>query len=497
MSRSTKASTLGLVCLLAKPVVGLAGWWTWSPDALTPHFAYQDPGSGDILHSSCSSNGTALFSTDKPNKFPIKAQAKPATPLAVTGWWDDDKNTPIASIFYQGTDDQIVNAFFTCDSKTGNYKLDPEGEDIVSDLSGAPSVHEKTGLAVTELGDSGGYRLYYHDEDGLVNQLAYDDDTDWRYDGPVSLKKTAGMSLAAVQTKGTNVSVAYPYDKKNMAVARFNKDNKNKWSLSSFPTPFDSPAPTNNTDPADIMLDTSGGESFTLSSFDNSAANLGIATNANAKLSVFYIGEDSQLHCISETKSAWKEEDSPGEKKWPEADDESGRLAVISPLESDEIWVYYTSGGNITQLYRDGSGTWYNAKVPSSPNATDANSGSGSGKGGSDGGDDSTNTDSGSGSDETDDAASPATGISTGAKAGIGVGVSAGVLALAGLGFFFLRKRRQAASPTEGKDSIGELGSRTSYHAVTELPTETHEPQELSTGQQKYELLGDTGHRVS
>lgn len=84
---------------------------------------------------------------------------------------------------------------------------------------------------MTELGDSGGYRLYYHDEDGLVNLLAYDDDTDWRYDGPVSLKKSGGMAIAALQTKGTNVSVVYPYDSKNIAVARFNNENKNKWSL--------------------------------------------------------------------------------------------------------------------------------------------------------------------------------------------------------------------------------------------------------------------------
>lgn len=84
---------------------------------------------------------------------------------------------------------------------------------------------------MTELGDSGGYRLYYHDENGLVNLLAYDDDTDWRYDGPVSLKKTDGMAIAALQTKGTNVSVAYPYDSKNIVIGRYNKENKNKWSL--------------------------------------------------------------------------------------------------------------------------------------------------------------------------------------------------------------------------------------------------------------------------
>jgi hypothetical protein len=104
MSRSTIASTVGIVCLLANPVAGLAGWWTWSPDVLTPHFAYQDPGSGDILHSSCNSNGSAAFLSDKPNKFPLKAQPKPGTPLAVTGWWDDDLNTPIVSILQLKSD---------------------------------------------------------------------------------------------------------------------------------------------------------------------------------------------------------------------------------------------------------------------------------------------------------------------------------------------------------------------------------------------------------
>ncbi|KAM0431249.1 hypothetical protein ACHAQK_010300 [Fusarium lateritium] len=495
MSRSTIASTIGLACLLANPVAGLAGWWTWSPDVLTPHFAYQDPGSGDILHSSCNSNGSAAFLSDKPNKFPLKAQPKPATPLAVTGWWDDDLNTPIASIFYQGTDDSIVNAFFTCDNKTGNYKLDTDGIDIVSDLGGAPSVHEKTGLAVTELGDSGGYRLYYHDEDGLVNLLAYDDDTDWRYDGPVSLKKTAGKAIAALQIKGTNVSVAYPYDSSNIAVARFNKDNKNKWSLESFPTPFDSPAPTNNTDPSDIRLDTSGDSSLTLSSFDDAAVNLGIAAGAKQKLSILYIGEDAQLHSISNNGGTWKEEESPGAKKWPKADDVSGRLAVVSPLDSTDIWVYYMSGDKVLELHRDGSGSWAKAKTPSSTTKNDDSESDN----GSDGSDDPTATDGSSDTKETESAAaSPetATGMTTGAKAGVGVGVGLGVMALLAAVFFFLRKRRQTPSSSQRKGSV-ELGSGASYRAV-EMPTAVHEPQELSASQdQKYELLGDTGHRIS
>ncbi|UZP38790.1 hypothetical protein NXS19_006606 [Fusarium pseudograminearum] len=488
MSRLTIASTLAIAGLLAEPVAGLAGWWTWSPETLTPHFAYQDPGSGNIVHSSCNSNGSAAFSTDSPNKFPVKTQPKAATPLAVTGWWDDDLNTPIASIFYQATDDSIINAFFTCDNKTGNYKLNPDGNDIVSDLADAPSVHEKTGLAVTELGDSGGYRLYYHDEDGLVNMLAYDDDTDWRYDGPVSLKKSGGMAIATLQTKGTNVSVVYPYDSKNIAVARFNNENKNKWSLESFPTPFDSPAPTNKTDPSDIELDSSEDSSFQLSSF-NSATNLGLSATTKQHLSVFYIGVDAELHAASNADGSWEEQETPGKKKWPHSDNESGRLAVVSPLSSDEIWLYYTSGDKIMELHRDGKGTWDDAKTPSSTSATNADDSEGSG-----GDDDSKDTDGGSGSSK-DATSSPSTGMTTGAKAGIGVGVGVGALAVAAAAFFFLRRRRQKAATNEGKESVGELASRNSYH---ELQTEVHEPQEmpLTTPHQQHELLGDTRHRA-
>ncbi|KAF5027600.1 hypothetical protein F66182_270 [Fusarium sp. NRRL 66182] len=499
MPSPTVASTLGLVFLLVKPATGLAAWWTWPSDALTPHFAYQDPGSGDILHSSCSSNGTAVFPTDNPHKFPIKTRPKPATPLVVTGWWDDELETPIASIFYQSADDSIVNGYFTCDLETGEYTLDPEGETIVSDEAGAPSVHDRTGLAIAELGDAGGYRIYYHDEDGLVNLLAYDDDTDWRYLGPVSRKRPAGMSLSAVQTKDTNVSVAYPYDGDNIAVAHFNEANRNKWSLTSFPTPFDSPTPTNRTDPSDMLLDSSGGESIALSSFDDTAVHLGITANTEAELSVFYIGQDSQLHRLSQADGAWEAVESPGETQWPEADEQSGPLAVVSVLETNEMWVYYSSGGGVMELHMDEGGTWAEAKKPSTGNNTDAASESGSNDPQStetSGEDGATSTDTSADGQETESTEEPAAGISSGAKAGIGVGVAAGVLALAAAGFFLVRRRRQTATE-DGKGSTAELGTPASYHAVTELAgRDTERPQELPSSSQKYELLGDTGHRT-
>lgn len=139
-----------------------------------------------------------------------------------------------ASIFYQGSDDSLVIADFECDYETGDYVLDPEGEYKFSGDAGAPSVHEKTGLAATELGDSGGYRLFYHDENGLVCLLAFDDDTDWQYRGPVSKKKAGSKSLATVQTNGVNVSVAFPFDDEDITVARFRERNEAKWGLGEF-----------------------------------------------------------------------------------------------------------------------------------------------------------------------------------------------------------------------------------------------------------------------
>jgi hypothetical protein len=253
--------------------------------------------------------------------------------------------------------------------------------------------------------------------------------------------------------------------------------------LESFPTPFDSPAPTNNTDPSDIRLDSSGAGSLQLSSFDN-AANLGLSATASQQLSIFYIGEDAELHVASHVDGSWEEQDSPGKKQWPHADNKSGRLAVVSPLESDEIWVYYTSGDKVMELHRDSRGTWANARTPSPKSATNTNDSS-------DGSDNSEDTDGSSGSSE--EGSSSSTGITTGAKAGIGVGVGVGVLALAAAAFFFLRRRRQKAGINERKDSVGELASRNSYH---ELQTEVHQPQEmpLTTPHQQHELMGDTRH---
>lgn len=83
--------------MLAEPVMGMTGWYTWAPHSVAPHFAFQDPGSGNILHSACNSNGTAIFPTDEPHTFPLDVRPRAATPLGVRGWWEDDLGTPVVS----------------------------------------------------------------------------------------------------------------------------------------------------------------------------------------------------------------------------------------------------------------------------------------------------------------------------------------------------------------------------------------------------------------
>jgi hypothetical protein len=141
------------------------------------------------------------------------------------------KGSPKASVFYQGSDGSLINAFFHYNFTTGAYKTTDEGEWKLSDAIGRFSVYDKTGLSVAELGDAGGFRVFYHDEEEQVNLLAYDDDTDWLYLGPIAIKSAAGSSISSVQTNGTNVSVVFPYSDANVAVADFQSTYKDKWIL--------------------------------------------------------------------------------------------------------------------------------------------------------------------------------------------------------------------------------------------------------------------------
>lgn len=406
-----------------------------------------------------------------------------------------------------------MKALFRCDNTTGNYTFDTNGENIISDIAGMVPVDKETGLAAVRIEESGEYRVHYHGEHGWVDLLSSPNEIDWQWRGPVVRFGPENMALAAVHTNGNNVSVAWPERQANFLVAKFNEDNKNKWSIGeyktilqrmdvnlnlseSFPRPFYGPVTNSSIQKNDIFY--GGGPNYHLvipPGFEGDVVNTSISANANSQLSVFYIGEDAQLHeYFQQTNGSWKEMASPGSKEWPEADDESGRSAAASPPDSDEMWLYYTSQDDIAELYRDGGGVWRNAKMTSfttaknvdpDPNSNRNNGSSGTGRG------------SGTGETDTTTDSSSAASFATGVKVGIGIGVSVGLLVVATATWFLLRKRRQRTATTEihQPPELQDTGKvELSDTAKFEL-SDTAKFELSDTA--KYELPGDTSFQRS
>lgn len=125
-----------------------------------------------------------------------------------------------ASIFYVDQGGNIINALFNCNVSTGLFY--GQGNWIISDQ--APSIHSNTGLAAVVLGAEAGYRVYYHDEDGAVNELKYTPADDWHYEGVISNDINSLPALAATFTGRENISIASPRDDENIAVTRWTRE---------------------------------------------------------------------------------------------------------------------------------------------------------------------------------------------------------------------------------------------------------------------------------
>jgi hypothetical protein len=125
--------------------------------------------------------------------------------------------------------DNIINSYWKCDPNTG-YWLS-QGDWPISD--GAPSVAENTGLAAVLLGDTDGYRVYYHDNNMTLRQLGYTSDTSWQDEGSISQDENLGNAIAAVFTsKNGNITVAAPKGSDNIEVSRWFSDDS--WHISKF-----------------------------------------------------------------------------------------------------------------------------------------------------------------------------------------------------------------------------------------------------------------------
>ncbi len=108
-----------------------------------------------------------------------------------------------------------------CDMKTGKFVS--QGNWIISD--GVPSVHNETGLAALVLGQTAGYRVYFHDRNQSINQLSYTNDNGWQYGGLVSQDTQSSPAIHAAFADKSNITVVTPKDSRNIEVSRWNSDN--------------------------------------------------------------------------------------------------------------------------------------------------------------------------------------------------------------------------------------------------------------------------------
>jgi len=90
-----------------------------------------------------------------------------------------------------------------------------------------PPASPNSGLAALILGESAGYRVYYHDKDMRVNEIGFTNDQKWIYRGIISeFPQTSSAIHAAFGDKGSNanISVAMTHGSDNIGISRLFKD---------------------------------------------------------------------------------------------------------------------------------------------------------------------------------------------------------------------------------------------------------------------------------
>lgn len=98
-----------------------------------------------------------------------------------------------------------------------------------------PSIHADTGLAAILLGAEGGYRVYYHDQDGAINELGYTVDYQWQYRGVISQDVNSLPALAAAFYGIGNITVASSRGESNIATTRWHRDETWRRSMAHGP----------------------------------------------------------------------------------------------------------------------------------------------------------------------------------------------------------------------------------------------------------------------
>ncbi|KAH6630428.1 hypothetical protein B0J18DRAFT_407678 [Chaetomium sp. MPI-SDFR-AT-0129] len=432
------ASFLSGLLLLGAAVsparASMAAWWT----DIGPQLLVLNETTNQIRYSACNSRAQPLYSNTDGHVLPIAYKPKPGTPVTGVGWWNGRYTE--ASISYINADGNIANTDVICDMNTGLFKS--KGNWIIS--TDAPSVHPNTGLAALVLGETTGYRVYYHDDDGAVNELQYLDNT-WRYRGIVSHDINNLPVLAAAFSGADNITVVSPRDDQNLAAARWMRDQS--WNRTTLPHPLKGGFVNQDAARDTISIDQAAPADFSLDAWDGKTKGLGITIDSAYTRSIFYIGNDSSLHQVANQHYVWGQRASQSNAFWPKADDVNGDLAATYNFGTSDVRLYYTVNGRISEIsFENGNWVAYSALQAPPPQPTQTAV--------------PTPTPSTLQTESDSDG-----GLSTGAKAGIGVGVSLGAIALGAIIAVVVlaqrKKRRGFEVPPETDEGSTTLGPDT------------------------------------
>ncbi|KAK9772780.1 hypothetical protein SCAR479_10465 [Seiridium cardinale] len=420
---------LGTICVSPRPA-SAGSMAAWSPNGKGAQLIMQDDATGKIFYSLCNESDTdaPIFPNDESAALAIDTNLLPKNGSAISGvgWWA----SPItqAAISYLNQEDQIVVSTWSCDD-TGH--LSSTGQKVVS--NSAPSIHPQSGLLLVVLGQYSGYRVYYHDEQNATAALKYNTDSGaWSYLGVVSNDVIESYTLGGGFVDADNITVVQPRDSRNLEVS--SRQGNGTWSIATFPQPLELvttarnltnststnateiyTVPNNSTKATEFMLDSRTNVSWSLEGYDGNPGALGFTLDQDWTSNLWYLGNDSRVHQLRSLGGNWRPVVSQNESIWPRADSPSAEFATASD-DSGRVWLFYMSGGNMTQVYRSSSDKWELPTVLQRVNQTRAA-----------------------------DAATPAGstgGLSTGAKAGVGVGVGVGGLAVIGIAALALIRRK-------------------------------------------------------
>ncbi|KAL2158388.1 hypothetical protein VTH06DRAFT_4436 [Thermothelomyces fergusii] len=413
----------GLLCLGAAVSPAWAGSISAWHTSLGPQVILVNDTTNEIRYTACNSDGVPAYSYTEDYALTLDIPPKVGTPVAGVGWYDNTMT--YASIWYIDKTNNITNGFFTCNMTSGRFLL--QGNWTIT--SGAPSIHSNSGLSAIVLGEDTGYRVYFHDEDGAINELYYTLDSGWEHRGPISQDINSLPAVGAGFSGRGNITVASPRDERNIAVTRFNRDET--WFRTTLPHPLALEGGFATTDTArdDFYIDEGTPTAFTLPAWDGQTKSIGVTIDKSYTRFLWYIGNDRNLHLVANQDYTWGRRASEPETVWPKADDPNAYLGVTYEMFTNRVWLYYFVEGRLGQVkYADDAWHAWSALEEPAPPPTQTPSPP-------------------SDDDDDDDDDDDSTDLSTGAKAGIGVGVSLGAIAFAtiiAIVFLTRRKKKQA-----------------------------------------------------